>query len=209
MTVPGSGSKIGLLPGTFDPVHQGHVELATAARRALGLDEVWFLVNAQPWHKAGVSSYEHRLAMVKLAVSGQPGLLVYEGPLWNRPQTIAMFLELMRQAPVAEFVVVVGMDNLARLDTWKDWQSVVANTTYAAAHRFGTGDAELEALRRRLGPLGRELKVQLFDFKDYGTVSSTGIRRELAAGRQPQALPPLVYDYIVEQGLYRAPRHSA
>jgi len=101
-------------------------------------------------------------------------------------------------------VFIVGMDTLARLDRWDDFQSVVEQSSFAVAHRPGTPVQELEALRGRLGGLGDRLKVQLFDFDDHGAASSTVIRRQLQVGERPEFLDQRVYEYILAHGLYGA-----
>jgi nicotinate-nucleotide adenylyltransferase len=196
--------KIGLLTGTFDPVHLGHVALAQAAMRACSLDEVWFLVNPDPEHKNTLTPYVDRLAMVELAIVGVAGLRVYSGPQARAPHVIATFKAIGRAHPDCNFVYVLGVDTFVRLDRWQDVQSVVSNASYAIAFRSGTPDQALVDLRARLGGLADRLETKRFEFDDHGMASSTDIRRQIAAGERPPSLSEKVYEYVVKRGIYGA-----
>jgi nicotinate-nucleotide adenylyltransferase len=196
---------IGLLPGTFDPIHRGHIALAQAAREAGGLDVVWVLVDANPAQKANVLPYEQRFAMAKLATVNVAGVTAAAVPeRWRRlPHTMTGFAQLMRRRPRDRFVFIVGIDTIARLDTWEDHERVVKLAAFLVAHRPEVSVEAIEALKGRLGPLGSWLDARLFEFDDYSEASSTAVRRELAAGQRPAALAPAVDQYIREHGLYR------
>jgi nicotinate-nucleotide adenylyltransferase len=198
-------AMIGLLPGTFDPVHLGHVALAQAARRAGGLDEVWLLVDPQPAYKFNVLSYDQRFEMAKLATSGTEGVSAEAVPVEARrwPHAMAGFARLMERHPAHRFVFVVGIDTMGRLDTWDDYQRVVEGATFLVARRRGMGGAVIEELRRRLGVLGARLDARLFEFDEFSGASSTVARAEVRAGKVPAQLDPRVYAYIMEHGLYR------
>jgi nicotinate-nucleotide adenylyltransferase len=199
-------SRVGLLTGTFDPVHLGHTELGATAKEALVLDEVWFLVNAhtqdsESFKKA--AGFSDRLAMVRAAIADNTYASVYEGALALRPHNIRTFVELMNESLDHEFIFITGMDTIGRLDRWEDFESVVRNTSFAVAHRPGTPTTALSDLRRRLGESGSELKAQIFEIRDFGDASSTKIRRELACGQRPAQLDPKVFEYITQNKLYR------
>ncbi|MDB5179023.1 MAG: nicotinic acid mononucleotide adenylyltransferase [Patescibacteria group bacterium] len=191
---------IGLLTGTFDPVHLGHVALARAAMRECDLAEVWLLVNVASAHKAGVTAYEHRRAMAELAVAGEPGLRVED---YRGLHTMAGFAQLMARYPDERFVFIVGMDTIGRLDSWEGFEFVVRNTSFAVAQRPGTGD-ELAALRGRLGDeLGTMLDARVFTFADHTEASSRQAREALRRGEQSVELDERVREYVRQQGLYR------
>jgi nicotinate-nucleotide adenylyltransferase len=198
-----SRGRVGLLTGTFDPVHLGHVELARAAKRECGLDEVWWLVNARPVGKHGVTDYGLRVRMTELALQGEAGMWVYGGVGHDGPHTMQAFNEITGGYPETEFVFIVGMDTLARLDRWPDVESVVKDATYAVAHRSGAPVA-VDGLRSRLGELGDELKVRLFELDDHTGAASSVIRQQLRAGERSSMLDERVHEYVLANGLYGA-----
>ena len=201
------GLRIGLLTGTFDPIHLGHLELAKAAKSECGLDEVWLMVNPKKVNsiiefKDGVQDYRHRLKMSKLATEDTVGVKVYVGPLAERPHTMTTFLELMRNNPDDKFVFIVGMDAISRLDGWEDYESVVNSASFAVATRPGAVPETINSLKRRLGPLGEALDVHLFEFDDHGAATSTKIRDQIRSGQRPESVDDSVYEYILKHDLY-------
>jgi nicotinate-nucleotide adenylyltransferase len=195
--------RVGLLTGTFDPVHLGHVALARAARRQLELNEVWLLANPQAVlqdsAKVGVAAFTHRLAMARLAVANEPGIRVYDGDLVGWPHEWATFAELAKLEHM-EPVFVLGMDALGHLDRWKDVESVVRNSTFAAAQRSVLKNYSLSELR--LGLLGQELRVQEFVPLVFAEVSSSEVKTQLRAGETPPGLDGQVLEYVLAHGLY-------
>jgi nicotinate-nucleotide adenylyltransferase len=185
-------ARVGLLTGTFDPVHLGHVALARAAQAAAGLSEVWFLVNPSPGHKRGVTDVEARVAMVRLAVEGEVGLREGEsdsdGPVGHN---LTGFEQLMGRYPEREFVFIVGADVLPALDSWEEADRA-RELEYVAARR--AGDVELN--------LDEGLRVTWVDLTEHAEASSRKVQAELQAGKRPDSLNPKVYEYIRERGLY-------
>jgi nicotinate-nucleotide adenylyltransferase len=207
---------IGLLPGTFDPTHRGHMALAQAARAAGRLDEVWLLVDAYPVRKSNVLSFEQRFAMATLATRDAEGVSATAVPAGLRqlPHTMKGFAQLTAARPGDRFVMIVGLDTLSQLDTWDDYERVVRTVAFLAAHRPGVAPTVVSELRQRLGELGARLDVRTFELAGYNEASSTAVRQELmqagrqfgaAAGRRvrPKALPVSVFAYIERHDLYR------
>ncbi len=195
--------KVGLLAGTFDPTHLGHVALAQAALVAGGLDEVWLLVNPNPAHKVNVLSYVHRFAMAELAVGGQSAVKLVRGADAQVPHTMAGFGELARRHGDHAFVFIVGMDVMAGLDSWEEVEKVVREAAFLVARRPGADGRLIDDLRGRLGGLGRRLAARIFDFEGYNLASSKQVREAVRTGARPGPLDDRVYGYIVEHGLYR------
>lgn len=187
--------RVGLLTGTFDPVHLGHVEMARAAMAECKLAEVWFLVNPEPGHKAGVTEAADRQAMVALAVAGEAGMRAGEpdrdgGSL--RAHRMADFDALTREYLDTEFVYVIGADVLESMRNWEDYEPAVQRVQFAVAHRAGSPKVVPD----------RRLRAQMFELDRHGGASSRVIQGQLAAGEVPSELDPRVYEYIRERRLY-------
>jgi len=191
---------IGLLGGSFDPVHRAHIALARAAQQALALDQVWLLPAASPWQREPLAtSGEHRLRMLELAVAPHAGLCVDSRELDRSGKTYTIDT-VSQLAPGAHYVWILGSDQLRNFCTWCRWQDIVRHVDLAVAQR---SDAALEpplALAQHLQSLGRGLAVIPFTPMD---VSASTIRRHLAHGLPVHAwLDPAVMDYIAHHHLY-------
>jgi nicotinate-nucleotide adenylyltransferase len=192
----------GILTGTFDPVHLGHLALARTAWQTLGLREVYFVLNADPDHKLDVTGFDDRLAMTRLAIAQYPGLRVYDGLLRLEAHGVTMFRSLMAELAAPSYVFILGQDTLSRLDTWDDPVSVVNLAPYAVASRPGTSHDAEAGLRQRLGSVGRDLRVEWFDLASDQTAASRQIREQWRAGEAVSGLDPVVASYIRDHHLY-------
>jgi len=123
------GQRIGILGGTFDPIHFGHLNAASKVASRLELDQVLFIPAGQPWRKQTVhANAQHRLAMVSLAIEGDDRFAVSrididrEGPTY----TIDTLRELrsMEQYATADLFFITGADAIAEIDTWKDHEQL-------------------------------------------------------------------------------------
>ena len=193
--------RVGVLGGTFDPVHRGHLALARAARDELGLDELLFVPAGKPWRKAGriVAPAEHRLAMLRLALEGEQAFVVETMELDRPgPSYTADTLEALRAVrPGDELFFVIGEDALGDLSNWVRPERILELATLAVARRVDVPKAAAEGL-----PGLRErvvwLKMPLL------AVSATVIRDRVRQGLPVDGLvPPAVAAYIGERGLYR------
>lgn len=209
---------IGLLGGTFDPIHVGHLRPAIALLERLSLSEVRLIPNYIPPHKATPdSSSEHRLAMVQLAASQTTGLVVDERELKrDRPSyTLDTLKELRSELPDTSLCFLMGMDSLCQLDQWHGWRELLDYTHLVVSHRPGWQpdfNAKVGALVQAHGTtdtkqLHRQLHgcIYLFDSPQLD-ISSTQIRDCVKAGNNPQyLLPEPVLNYIRDKGLYQLP----
>jgi nicotinate-nucleotide adenylyltransferase len=187
----GDGARIGILGGSFDPVHHGHLIAAMSLMEGLGLDQVRLVVARQQPLKAGEhgASPEDRARMVELAIEGVTGLMVDRQELC-RPEpsyTVDTLRALRRAMPEAELVLLLGADAAAELDRWHQPAELRKLARLAVFRRGGEGEADPSAVR-----------VPRLD------ISSTEIRRRIAAGRSIRYwVPDAVAGYIAERRLYR------
>ena len=198
--------RVGIMGGTFDPIHIGHLVIAEAAREQLALSEVIFIPAAQPPHKAGreVAPAEHRLHLVQLATESNPFFRVLdvemkrEGPSYSY-DTLRALVETHDES--TDFYFIVGGDEMNTILTWHRISELFALCRFAAARRQGAPLSLLE-VRERLGEevLARIHSVQAPELE----ISSTDIRRRLREGRSIRYLvPEKVEAYICKEGLYQ------
>lgn len=185
------GRRIGLLGGTFDPPHVGHLIIAECARVSLGLEEMRFVVAGQPWMKDEFTDGAHRLAMTRLAVAPSPAFLVDDRELRRDGPTYTAdtLEELAAEAPEASFTFVVGADAAASLPQWRRVEDAMALATFVVAPRPGYTVEPPEGVGMLAAPA--------LD------LSSTEVRRRFAAGEATRYQVPLdVEAYIRDHGLY-------
>lgn len=205
--------RIVIFGGTFDPVHVGHLVVARYVAERLEAPRVTLMPASRPPHKtvAGSASQEHRLAMLRLAVAGDPLFEVSTLEL-DRPGPSYTFdtLTQLRQlhGPAVELVWVVGMDMLRDLPGWYRSAEVVELARVVTAARPPAPDdwpQRVERLRQRFGDArAAQLTSDVLD-TPLIDISSTDIRRRVGAGHSIRYLtPPGVVEYIERQGLYRA-----
>lgn len=155
-------TRTGLLGGSFNPAHRGHRRISTHAARALGLDEVWWLVSPGNPLKAeeGMASLPARFASAKRAARGLPiRVTVIERALGTR-YTVDTLRALRRRFPEREFVWLMGADNLAQFHRWHDWRKIAAQVPIAVVGRPGYDGLARSAramgwLRRFVRPAGK------------------------------------------------------
>lgn len=186
-------SRIGLMGGTFDPPHLGHLLIAEQAREQLDLDEVWFLPAAIPPHKAGFSPAEHRIEMTRLAISKQPEfkLNLIEFERSEPSYTVETMKRLLERYPEDTFIFLVGADSLDSLESWYDYETLVRLVTFGAVARPGS--------RYRIPELADVRTIDLPQLE----ISSTDIRERAKRGRSIKYLVPTeVETYVKEHELY-------
>jgi nicotinate-nucleotide adenylyltransferase len=200
-----AGMRVGVLGGTFDPVHLGHLILADTVWELLSLERLLFVPSGNPWRKAGqpITPGHHRLAMVRLALEGSP-FQVWTGEL-QRPgpsYTVDTLHELRLELPGAEFFLVMGYDSLLDLPHWHRPQEIISLAFLAVASRPGAEDEGALARVEALLP-GLKSRLVWLDMPPVG-ISATLVRERVRVGRSIRYLvPPQVEEYIRSQGLYR------
>ena len=136
----GKLGRVGLLGGTFDPPHLGHLALAKAALNTLQLDEIWFIPAGQPVHKHHtITPGPHRLAMTKLLVASQPKFRVITNDLDRPPPhyTATLIPTLQGDHPDTEFWLIIGEDSLRDLDSWHQPDLILKQLKLAVLSRPG------------------------------------------------------------------------
>ena len=200
--------RLGILGGTFDPVHFGHLDAAEAARRALNLDQVWLIPSCDPPHRPidPLASGYHRFALVALAVQGDETLrasdieLTRTGPSYTADTLRAVARHGWH---ASQIFFILGSDAFAEIATWREFPAVLDAANFVVIARPGTtldsAAARTPSLRGRLGTSIFLVEARTRD------VSSSTIRARLAA-RQPidDLVPAAVARHIVAHHLYDA-----
>jgi nicotinate-nucleotide adenylyltransferase len=200
---------VGLIGGSFDPIHLGHLLIARHVAEALDLARVVFVPSAHPPHKRpdALASVQHRLEMVRLAIAGEPAFDVSDweasraGPNYTI-DTITQFRAACGPEPRLHWII--GSDSLAELATWKDVPTLVAACRIVTVPRPGAESPDLAPLQNVLSDAQvAELRRYVLDTPRID-ISSTDIRRRVGAGLSIRYLvPEPVRQYILAHGLYR------
>jgi nicotinate-nucleotide adenylyltransferase len=197
--------RIGILGGTFDPPHVGHLWLASLAADSLDLGRVLFMPAAQPPHKRrrGMSSITDRLLMTRLAISGNPRfeLSTLEAERPGPSYTVDSVEELQRTYADARLFLLMAADSLSQIDAWRDPDRLLSMIEWAVGPRPGAELPPIAELRRRFGAAAS--RIHLLDGPALD-VSATAIRQRVAAGQTIRYLvPQAVEELILEKALYR------
>ena len=206
---------IGVLGGTFDPIHFGHLRPALEVYESLGLRELRFIPSHVPPHRgAPAAAAGHRLAMVERAIAGVPGFRVDSreldrpGPSYTVDTLRSLLGEIGSDGPL---LLIMGLDAFAGLDTWHRWREIPALAHVVVAHRPGSSIPE-HAAYLELAPVtesrsaleDRASGLVFFQSVTQLDISATDIRERLRAGRSPRyLLPDSVRHYIAEHDLYQ------
>lgn len=198
--------RIGLLGGTFDPPHNGHIILAENALKQMNLDTVILLVSPDPPHKQDkqITAFSHRYNMSGLAAEGKDGILVsdYETHLPVPSYTAQTLEHLKDQYPNDVFYFIIGEDSLDNIEKWYHPEKVMELTELIVAVReenfeSRTIEDQINYLKTKYGAVIHLLK------SDYVNISSTGIRSNIINGKNIKGLvPEKVEEYIWKEKLY-------
>lgn len=198
--------KIGIMGGTFDPPHMGHLAMAECVKSVMALDEIWFIPTGKITYKNrdGLPSPQERLAMVSLAVEGIQDFSVNSMEVESRePRYSYQTMEkLTEEYPDAEFFFIVGADSLDYMDAWREPERLLRCCVVVAVNRTGITDRRMEDKKRLLEErFGARIVLVAMPPVD---VSSTMLREALKRGEDVRKfLPEPVWDYISKNGLYQ------
>jgi nicotinate-nucleotide adenylyltransferase len=198
------GRCVGIMGGTFDPIHLGHLVAAEQARADLGLDEVVFIPAGSPYQKQdGTTPGEHRYLMVVLATAANPAFSVSRaevdrgGPTY----TVDTLRRMRERAPGDRLFFITGADAILNILTWRDAEECLRLAEFVAARRPGYDLGALDAA----GLTGR---VRILDVPALA-ISSTDIRERFASGRSVSYLiPEAVEQYARKHGLYHVAQRA-
>lgn len=207
---------VGLLGGTFDPIHRGHLQLAEKAMEQLGLAKVLFLPTASPPHKTtgNVVSFEHRVKMIRLAIENDArfALLDIESKIPAPNYTVDTLSHVLEESKYHnECVFIIGIDAFLEIHLWKNYEKVLSTIHFIIAERAGYRSNELQEYLKLLNYKKNgnhwcndisHKKIYYLDC-DITNISSSEIRQKLAAGESlEEMVPSVVRRYIIEHNLY-------
>ena len=201
--------NIGIMGGTFDPVHNGHLAIAEAAYEQFGLDRVWFLPNGNPPHKALAdigSSIEDRLKMVQLAIAGRTGFKLE--PYEARRKSVSCSYETMEHFskiyPEHDFYFIIGADSLFTVDKWVHPERLFPTCTILAAFRDEM-DTREKMDRQMHYPKEKYHAKSALLLSPIVQISSSEIRERIRDGKSINGfVPDNVEEYIKKECLYES-----
>jgi nicotinate-nucleotide adenylyltransferase len=204
--------RIGILGGTFDPVHLGHLVMADQCREQAALDQVWFIPAARPPHKQAqqLTTFGQRVEMLELAVAGNPAFRVdrLEQERPGPSYTADTLEELHRRHPENELFLIIGSDCLPDLPSWREPKRLVELATLLIVPRPNGREWTPEQIAKALPPnIPYRLQVVQIPLLE---LSSRDIRTRLISGRSIRYLVPRAVEcYIEAHHLYRDATHPS
>lgn len=193
-------NKIGILGGTFDPIHKGHIKMAEAALKQCGLSKVLFMPTGNPPHKSNITSADKRIEMLKLSISDYPKFEISDVEL-NREGVIytADTIDILEEMYAdSELYYIIGADSLAYIDKWYHPERFLDKVVLTVCKRKDVGAYEMVIKTSEITrQYNAHIKVLQFDCVD---ISSSEIRSD--PDYYMEFLPKKVYDYIKKEGLY-------
>lgn len=197
--------KVGIMGGTFDPIHYGHLMLAQSALDTFALDEILFVPSGTPWLKetSKVLSKSKRVSMTGMAIEDNPdfALSTIEIDREGNSYSFETVEELKKQQPLSEFYFILGADSLMNLEHWKCPERLMAECTLLAAVR---DDCDMTALKTQIDYLKQkfEARIEILPVERID-ISSTRIREMVADGKSVRyMLPDQVIKFIKKNHLY-------
>lgn len=199
--------KIGIVGGTFYPIHKGHLMLAEYAKKEYHLDKIWFMPNKIPPHKSNASieaMMKHRVEMVKLAIGANPDYVLqpYEVEHTDVSYSYRTLEHFRETYPRDTFYFIIGADSLFAIESWVKPERILKSCVILAAFRDGKN---LEEMQRQISYLNEKYGGDIRLLHTPNTdVSSTDIRRRLRCGETVGGMVPKeVETYMKEQHLFQ------
>ena len=199
-------SKIGIMGGTFNPIHIAHLMIAEVAYYELELDEVWFMPSKNPPHKQNeqIVDDEHRVQMVELAIENNPHFIFSSEELKREglTYTVDTLKELVRKYPDNDYYFIIGGDSLFKFNKWKEPAEILKLTTIVA---FGRDHVADEQLLNRIEELKRRYQGDIIYIKAPNMDISSSLIRDLIKANKSirYYVPKEVEDYIMKEKLYK------
>lgn len=199
-------NKMGILGGTFDPIHNGHIDMAMKIKEDMALDDMMLLPCGNPPHKPGeeITSKQKRFHMAALCAFETPGLMVsdFEIKREGYSYTVDTLKEFHEQYKDTDFYFIIGSDTLFELESWKDFPEICMLTEFICVRR--TGDSNLRILAK-IAELQEKYDAAIILSEYTGLeISSSDIRERVKNGETISGMVPLlVEEYIIESGLYQ------
>ena len=199
-------TKIGIMGGTFDPIHYGHLILAENACEQFGLEKVIFMPTGHAPHKsfAGDAMMRHRCEMVRLAIEDNPhfSLSLYETEQAQTSYTYETLGKIRTEHPDEDLYFILGADSLSQFDTWRFPEVICREATILAAVRDNLTERKVDEM---IAALSDRYHASIYRLETPNfNVSSESIRERIRSGKTVRyLLPEKVETYIKKEGLYR------
>ncbi|MDD5599158.1 MAG: nicotinate (nicotinamide) nucleotide adenylyltransferase [Victivallaceae bacterium] len=199
--------RIAFFGGTFDPPHNGHLELARQILKQGRTDRVLFVPAYDPPHKPNIkiSPFADRLAMLRLVTADEPDMIVsdIERRAGLRPSYSREIMKLLeKELPGVSLQLLLGGDSLAALHTWHDAKKIVAEYELLCCPRRGCGP-DRGKLSEYWTPKEIDILLQSVLQMPFFDISSTAVRKNIRNGAEPENINKKVLKYITDKGLYR------
>lgn len=190
--------RIGILAGTFDPIHKGHISFALQAIESAGLSEVVLLPEPKPRHKHDVTHVSHRIAMIKRAIKPYPKIKLLEIP--DKQFTVATSLPRLNQSyPNQQLLLLIGTDVLSHITVWPHIRQLLKTVGLVVAVR---GEKDERHAHQLLSLLPVEPPESHVLVSNYKMASSRQIRTQLRKGQKPDGMLDAAMQYANEHWLY-------
>lgn len=198
--------KVGIVGGTFNPIHVGHLMLGEYAYEACGLNEIWFMPNGKPPHKEAeeiITSADRRVEMTEMAIKDTDyfKLSIYEYEKVNTSYSYKTMEELIALYPENEFFFIMGSDSLLAIEDWKCPEKLMKLCTLLVACRE---NSDIDLLRKQILYLESKYMCNIILLPmPLLEISSSDIRKRVNEGKSIKYIvPEIIYEYIQKNKLY-------